>query len=78
MQAALAAVWPWVEELAASPRVHDDVERVLRDAGLRRPEVPAAASVAGRTGRDGVHTEALSYLLGELQSVARAHPGATW
>jgi ring-1,2-phenylacetyl-CoA epoxidase subunit PaaC len=29
----------------------------------------------GRTGR---HGEALSYLLGELQVVARAHPGARW
>lgn len=29
-------------------------------------------------GRDGVHTEALSYLLAEMQSVYRAHPGAAW
>ena len=34
--------------------------------------------VAGKTGRDGVHTEALGYVLAELQSVARAHPDATW
>jgi ring-1,2-phenylacetyl-CoA epoxidase subunit PaaC len=25
-----------------------------------------------------VHTEAMGYLLAELQSVARAHPDATW
>ncbi|NMK31475.1 phenylacetate-CoA oxygenase subunit PaaI, partial [Staphylococcus capitis] len=31
-----------------------------------------------RSGRDGIHTEALSYLLAEMQSVARAHPTATW
>jgi ring-1,2-phenylacetyl-CoA epoxidase subunit PaaC len=36
------------------------------------------AYVAGRAGRDGMHTEALSYILAELQSVARAHPEATW
>jgi ring-1,2-phenylacetyl-CoA epoxidase subunit PaaC len=36
------------------------------------------ALVAGKSGRDGVHTEAFGYLLAELQSVARAHPGATW
>ncbi len=32
----------------------------------------------GRAGRDGVHTEAFGYLLAEMQSVARAHPDATW
>jgi ring-1,2-phenylacetyl-CoA epoxidase subunit PaaC len=36
------------------------------------------AQVAGKAGRDGVHTEAFGYLLAELQSVARAHPDATW
>jgi ring-1,2-phenylacetyl-CoA epoxidase subunit PaaC len=25
-----------------------------------------------------VHTEAMGYILAELQSVARAHPDATW
>lgn len=29
-------------------------------------------------GRCGLHTEALSYLLAEMQSVHRAHPGAVW
>ena len=29
-------------------------------------------------GRNGMHTESLSYLLAEMQSVHRAHPGATW
>ena len=43
-----------------------------------RPDTPARAGVAGRTGRDGVHTEAMGYLLAEMQSIARAHPGATW
>jgi ring-1,2-phenylacetyl-CoA epoxidase subunit PaaC len=52
--------------------------RVLAAATLAAPDVPPAALVAGRAGRDGVHTEALGYLLAELQSVARAHPGATW
>ncbi|MGH6655270.1 MAG: 1,2-phenylacetyl-CoA epoxidase subunit PaaC, partial [Actinocrinis sp.] len=26
----------------------------------------------------GLHTEALSYLLAEMQSVHRTHPGAAW
>jgi ring-1,2-phenylacetyl-CoA epoxidase subunit PaaC len=52
--------------------------QVLTAARLQAPDVPPAAPVAGRTGRDGVHTEALSYLLAEMQSVARTHPGASW
>jgi ring-1,2-phenylacetyl-CoA epoxidase subunit PaaC len=34
--------------------------------------------VGGRSGRDGVHTEGLGYVLAELQSVARTYPDATW
>ncbi|WP_026453837.1 1,2-phenylacetyl-CoA epoxidase subunit PaaC [Saccharomonospora iraqiensis] len=57
----------------------DDVlAQVLDAAGLAVPEVGNASGVAGRAGRDGVHTEAMGYLLAELQSVARAHPQATW
>ena len=51
---------------------------VLAAATLPVPATAPAALVAGRAGRDGVHTEALGYLLAEMQSVARAHPGATW
>jgi ring-1,2-phenylacetyl-CoA epoxidase subunit PaaC len=57
----------------------DEVLRtVLAAAGLDRPDRAPVATVAGKTGRDGVHTEAFGYLLAELQSVARAHPDATW
>ncbi len=52
--------------------------QVLAVAGLTAPDVPARAGVSGQTGRDGVHTEAMGYLLAEMQSIARAHPGATW
>ena len=54
------------------------VGEVLAAATLDRPEAPALAGVSGRFGRDGVHTESLGYVLAEMQSVARAHPGATW
>lgn len=54
------------------------VAQVLHAATLRQPDAVALAGVAGRAGRDGVHTEAMGYLLAELQSVARAYPGATW
>ena len=51
---------------------------VLAAATLERPEAGALAGVSGRMGRGGVHTEAMGRLLAEMQSVARAHPGATW
>jgi ring-1,2-phenylacetyl-CoA epoxidase subunit PaaC len=31
-----------------------------------------------RGGRQGRHSEHLTYLLAEMQVVHRAHPGATW
>jgi ring-1,2-phenylacetyl-CoA epoxidase subunit PaaC len=52
--------------------------QVLAAAGLDWPEVAGLAGVSGQAGRDGVHTEAMGYVLAELQSVARAMPGATW
>lgn len=50
------------------------VEPSMVDATLTHPaDLPMASG-----GRTGTHTEALSYLLGEMQVLARAHPGATW
>jgi ring-1,2-phenylacetyl-CoA epoxidase subunit PaaC len=53
-------------------------EQVMRDvfaqALLDWPE--ATWSQGG--GREGRHGEGLGHLLAEMQSVARAHPGATW
>jgi len=54
------------------------LDTVLATAGLDRPDAARLAAVAGRTGRDGVHTEAQGYVLAELQSVARQDPDATW
>jgi ring-1,2-phenylacetyl-CoA epoxidase subunit PaaC len=54
------------------------LDTVLAAASLDRPGGAPMARVAGQSGRDGVHTEAFGYLLAELQSVARAHPGAAW
>nr|WP_129664947.1 phenylacetate-CoA oxygenase subunit PaaI [Phytoactinopolyspora endophytica] len=57
----------------------DDVlAQVLKASTLQRPDVAALPGVGGRTGRDGVHTEAMGYLLAEMQSVARAHPDGVW
>ncbi len=54
------------------------LDSVLATATLSRPAVGALAGVRGRFGRDGLHTEAFGYILAEMQSVARAYPGATW
>jgi ring-1,2-phenylacetyl-CoA epoxidase subunit PaaC len=92
-QAALDALWPLTGELfrpdpdalaiapdvtGASAAFDAVLDTVLAAAGLNRPAVAPLASVDGRTGRDGVHTEAMGYILAELQSVARAYPDATW
>ncbi|MGH8820332.1 MAG: Phenylacetic acid catabolic protein, partial [Rhodoferax sp.] len=50
------------------------VEDALREATLQRP--PAGGYVPH--GKVGLHSEHLSYLLGEMQSLARQHPEATW
>jgi ring-1,2-phenylacetyl-CoA epoxidase subunit PaaC len=54
------------------------IRHVVDAATLDAPAVPGLAGVGGQAGRDGVHTEAMGYLLAELQSVARSMPGATW
>lgn len=93
MQAGLEGVWPLLEELftphAVELRVGVDpaalrepvlgtLAEVLAQAGLAVPQARPMATIGGRAGRDGVHTEALGLLLAEFQVVARAHPGATW
>mgnify|MGYP001361163068 CR=1 FL=1 len=87
-QAALDALWPLMGELfRPDPDALATIDRsafdaildtVLATAGLDRPASAPLAGVSGRAGRDGVHTEAMGYILAELQSVARAHPDATW
>jgi ring-1,2-phenylacetyl-CoA epoxidase subunit PaaC len=92
MQSAVDDVWPYTHELFASdelthrladkcivpvdlrPRWLDRVDAVLAEAKLTRPDdgwMPTG-------GRQGRHTEHLSYLLAELQVLHRAHPGARW
>ncbi|MBM7784004.1 1,2-phenylacetyl-CoA epoxidase subunit PaaC [Tenggerimyces flavus] len=84
MRAGLDTVWPFVWELfdRAEPdlRVEFDevLGRVLSAATLAVPTVADRADVLGKVGRDGVHTEAMGYLIADLQSVARANPGAVW
>lgn len=93
-QAAVDALWRYTGELfevdaidqelvgsgvAADPAaVRAEWDLLVRDAFDEATlTVPDAVSMqtGGRTGR---HTEEFSYLIGEMQVVARAHPGATW
>ncbi len=94
MQRALDAAWPYtgelftaddadrqllaagiVPDLAALRELwHAHVARVVADATLALP----ADGFMHSGGKQGRHTEALSYLLGEMQSVARAVPAKSW
>jgi ring-1,2-phenylacetyl-CoA epoxidase subunit PaaC len=87
----LAATGVAVDPAQLRPEFDAVLARVLAEATVEMPAAPALAGLAGGSGgssplasavglagRDGVHTEAMGYLLAELQSVARAMPGATW
>ena len=78
VERALAEAGVGVDPAGLRGEFDDVLAQVLRAATLDVPDLGPAAGVSGRTGRDGVHTEAMGHLLAELQSVARAHPGATW
>jgi len=79
MQDAVDEVWPYTHELvdtapSLGPAWLSTVDGVLTEATLRRPEDDWKPG----GGRAGQHTEALSYLLAEMQVLHRAHPGARW
>jgi ring-1,2-phenylacetyl-CoA epoxidase subunit PaaC len=80
MQAAVDELWPYTHELFDGDRQPlrqawlERVEAVLAEATLSRP-VDGWRPTGGRSGR---HTEALGYLLAEMQVLHRAHPGARW
>jgi ring-1,2-phenylacetyl-CoA epoxidase subunit PaaC len=67
-----------VDPATIRSEVDEVLDRVLTATELDRPNVPPMSTIAGRTGRDGVHTEAMGYLLAELQHLARSMPGAAW
>ncbi len=93
-QAALERVWPYSNELFSDDAIDQEakhgltgilpsdlepswnqlVDQVLSEAQLKRP---AQSKMLSR-GKQGEHTEAFGFLLSEMQSLARQHPGATW
>ncbi|WP_244815001.1 1,2-phenylacetyl-CoA epoxidase subunit PaaC [Caballeronia sp. Lep1P3] len=52
----------------------DDVRAALDEATLQSPAEVRHVS----TGKLGEHSEHMGYLLAEMQSLARQHPGASW
>jgi ring-1,2-phenylacetyl-CoA epoxidase subunit PaaC len=94
MQAGLQRMWPhvpelfdaaWIEPALIADGVAVDVaelrpewdayiSQVLTEATLAVP----TSSWTARGGRDGLHTEAMGYLLAEMQHIHRSHPGASW
>lgn len=70
----LAAAGLAPDPAALRARWEAEVARVVGAATLTIPEDRSVA----RGGRQGLHTEHLGLMLAEMQSVARAHPGAEW
>jgi ring-1,2-phenylacetyl-CoA epoxidase subunit PaaC len=64
-----------VDRAALRPDFDAHIERIVREATLRIPEV-RGTPVTG--GRQGIHSEAMGFLLAELQHLVRSHPGAVW
>lgn len=65
----MANLWaPWL----------DYVSQVFERATLRRPSEQDAQHKAYRGGPQGRHTEALGYLLAEMQHLPRMYPDARW
>ena len=93
-QSALDRLWPythefWIDDPVATaaheagiaclpsslrPGWEERIDALLEEAGLVRPADSGFVS----TGKQGRHTEHFGYLLAEMQSLARAHPGASW
>jgi len=94
LQQAMDRLWPYVPELFEDDAVDEaaahtglgprasalregweaEMATVLAEARLQAPQSTAFRS----TGRRGVHSEHMGYLLAEMQSLQRAHPGAAW
>lgn len=67
-----------VDPASLKSEVDGVLDAVIGAAGLTRPTDTRAARVAGMAGRDGVHTEAMGFLLAEMQHLHRSLPGAVW
>ncbi|HEY5341295.1 MAG TPA: 1,2-phenylacetyl-CoA epoxidase subunit PaaC [Candidatus Aquilonibacter sp.] len=93
MQAALVGLWPYTSELFAADGVDRDLAArgIVAPEDLREAWLHDAQAVFARAtlaipddawaptgGKRGLHTEHLSYLLAEMQSLRRSVPGERW
>ncbi|GLZ03313.1 putative phenylacetic acid degradation protein PaaC/phenylacetate-CoA oxygenase, PaaI subunit [Actinomadura sp. NBRC 104412] len=78
LEVSLAQAGVGVDPASTRDEVDAVLDQVLAVSGVDRPDRPPVAGVGGRTGRDGLHTEAMGPLLAEMQVVARAHPSGRW
>jgi ring-1,2-phenylacetyl-CoA epoxidase subunit PaaC len=94
MQKALNVLWPYTGELFLGDAVDEamveagiapapeslkaawdrTVDEVLAEATLVRPE----GTFQHKGGKQGRHTEALGFILADMQFLQRAYPGGTW
>lgn len=94
VEAALADLWRFTAELFASDAIDDqaaasalgprwgdlqdawlaEMNQILQEAGLA---VPASVPFLS-TGKAGVHSEHMGFILAEMQSLQRAYPGGVW
>lgn len=94
MERALEQLWPYAAELFAAddvdrlaaaagigpswnelePAWREEMDAILAEAKLAAP----AGSPFLSTGKRGVHSEHLGYILAEMQHLQRSHPGGVW
>lgn len=93
-QAALATLWRYVPELFVPDAVDEAAQAAglgprwadLREAWMAdMAQILAAADLAvppesafRSTGRQGVHSEHMGYILAEMQHLQRSYPGGAW
>ena len=73
-ESAAVAAGVGVDVASLRPAWDELVNEALAEATLVRPDFHGYIT----EGKVGLHSEHLSYLLGEMQGLARAHPNATW
>jgi ring-1,2-phenylacetyl-CoA epoxidase subunit PaaC len=71
----LVSVGVAVDRASLRPAWQAYVGEVIGRATLT---VPSPARTPASGGRRGIHTEAMGYLLAEMQHLVRSHPGASW
>ncbi len=63
------------ETASLRKRVEETLRKTFEEATMAVPDFDAVMQEGSQR---GIHTEYLSYILSEMQSVTRMHPGATW